>query len=315
MSAFYLAPLEGITGYIYRNAVAKHFGKGIDKYYSPFLMPHIKVPMTKKEQNDIEPSNNKDVNLVPQILTNDSAGFSFLEKALRDLGYEEINLNLGCPSKTVANKGRGSGFLMYPDKLDKFLYEIYEKAGGVISIKTRIGDSDPDEFHKILEIYNKYPVHELTIHPRLKVQGYSGNPYTSCYIDALKDSKNPVCYNGDICTRDDFDKLCNESGKATDNMRVMIGRGMIANPGLIRELSSGVKITSKELLAFLKQLEDDYSSVLFGETHVLFKMKEAWSYMGRLFPDEEKLLKKLYKAKHLNEYEMLALEIVNRLKY
>jgi len=313
MAHFYLAPLEGITGYIFRNAVNNHFGTGIEKFYAPFIMPHIKVPMSNKDINDICTEHNSRINMIPQILTNDAEGFTFLEKAIREYGYEEINLNLGCPSKTVVSKGRGSGFLRYPDKLDQFLYSIYENAGGPISIKTRLGDSDPDEFEEILEIYNKYPVHELTIHARVRSQAYFGEPYYSYYVDALSKSKCPVCYNGDIWDKNAYDRLLKLSGIKESEIRVMIGRGVIANPGLIRELSTGQKMTSDELNAFLKQLQNDYSSVLCGDTHIMFKMKEVWTYLRRLFPKEDKLLKKLMKTKSLSEYEIISGEIVSKM--
>lgn len=310
MAHFYVAPLEGITGYIFRNAVNDHFGDGIEKFYAPFIMPHIKVPMSNKDVNDICREHNSSLNMIPQILTNDAEGFTFLEKAIRDYGYSEINLNLGCPSKTVVSKGRGSGFLRYPSKLDEFLYKIYENAGGPISIKTRLGDSDPDEFAEILEIYNKYPVHELTIHARVRTQAYHGEPLIPYYIDALAKSKCPVCYNGDIWDDKAYKSLVEKARINNDEMRVMIGRGVVANPGLIKELSTGHKMTSDELWAFLVQLKNDYASVLSGDTHILFKMKEVWTYIRRLFPDEDKLLKKLMKAKTVSEYEIISRQIV-----
>ena len=313
MAHFYLAPLEGITGYIFRNAVNEHFGEGVEKFFTPFIMPHIKVPMSSKEVNDISSDNNAGLNLVPQILTNDAEGFTFLEKSIREYGYSEINLNLGCPSKTVVSKGRGSGFLKYPDKLDAFLYQIFENAGGAISVKTRLGDSDPDEFYDIIKIYNKYPIHELTIHPRIRTQGYSGTPITTYFLDALKTSKCPVCYNGDIWDYAAYEKLCADAH--SHELNVMIGRGMVANPGLIRELSTGQKMDSAELQAFLDTIESSYASVFFGDTNVLFKMKEIWTYMRRLFPNDDKLIKKLMKTKNLREYEIISSEIVSHLHW
>lgn len=313
MAHFYVAPLEGITGYIFRNAVNDCFGTGIEKFYAPFIMPHIKVPMSKKDVNDICTEHNSKLNLIPQILTNDAEGFTFLEKSIREYGYEEINLNLGCPSKTVVSKGRGSGFLRYPDKLDSFLYTIYENAGGPISIKTRLGDTNPDEFEEILEIYNKYPVHELTIHARVRSEAYFGTPHTSYYVDALSKSKCPVCYNGDIWDKNSYDSLLMGSGLDDSSIRVMIGRGVVANPALIRELTTGEAITPRELLSYIDRLKNDYASVLFGDTNVLFKMKEVFTYMRRLFPGQDKLLKKLMKAKTLSEFDIICRELVSTL--
>ena len=325
MSVFYLAPLEGITGYIFRNAVMDMFSEGVDKVYAPFIMPHIKIPMSKKDMDDIGYEHNRHGKLVPQILTNDPEGFKVLETAMRECGHKEINLNLGCPSRTVTSKGRGSGFLSYPQALDDFLYRIYENAAGPISIKTRIGGDDPEEFPRLLEIFNKYPVYELTVHPRIRTQAYNGTPYREFYYYALKYSKNPVCYNGDIYNEMDLNRLileCPEDAlknrlsrhpsdteNSTFSPAVMIGRGMVRNPGLIRELTTGQKAMSAELSDFLKRLRDDYSMVFSGDTPVLFKMKEIWSYMGVIFPEGERDIKKMLKCKSLAEYAMYETKI------
>ena len=174
---FYLAPLEGITGYIYRNALHDFYGTGIDKYFMPFLAPHTKRSFNAKEKNDILPEHNKDLYAVPQILTNNASDFLRIEKDLRALGYEEININLGCPSGTVVSKGRGAGFLAKKDELDAFLEEIFEKTEGKISLKTRIGVEEPEEFYELLEIYNQYPLEELIIHPRVQKELYQGKPH------------------------------------------------------------------------------------------------------------------------------------------
>lgn len=319
----YLAPLEGITGHIYRSVVNEMFGDSIDKYYTPFLMPHIKKPMTSKDINEILPENNKDMNLVVQILTNDSKGFSFLESAIRDYGYDEINLNLGCPSPTVCNKGRGSGFLAYTDEVDRFLDDIFSNAKGKISVKTRIGADSPEEFTRILEIYNKYPIYELTIHPRIRREMYNGVPHLDVFKYALSNSKNPVCYNGDIVDKASFYLILNtvQSEKQVDfqndnqmergcNFPIMVGRGMIMNPALIRELKGGEAVIGEELSIFLRRLREEYTRVFDGPTPVLFKMKEVWSYMRRLFPNDEKLIKKLLKTKSLSEYLIIEKQIL-----
>ena len=155
---FYLAPLEGITGYIYRNAQHDFFGAGIDKYFMPFLAPHTKRSFNAKEKNDILPEHNAGMYAVPQILTNSAADFLRIEKDLGAFGYRELNINLGCPSGTVVSKGRGAGFLASPEKLDQFLEEIFSKTEAKISLKTRIGMEEPEEFFRLLEIYNKYPL-------------------------------------------------------------------------------------------------------------------------------------------------------------
>ena len=121
-----MAPLEGITGYIYRKTYAKYFG-GVDKYFSPFISPNQKRICRTREQKDILPENNAGLYLVPQIMTNQADMFIKTVKYLQQYGYQEFNLNLGCPASTVVTKMKGSGFLAQPEKLEQFLEQIYEK--------------------------------------------------------------------------------------------------------------------------------------------------------------------------------------------
>ena len=160
---YYMAPMEGLTGYIYRNAYQKYF-HDIDRYFTPFI---TNKKLDFKVKKDIDPEHNQGMEVVPQILTNDAKGFLDTVEKVKGYGYDEVNLNLGCPSKTVVSKGRGSGFLIHTEELNRFLDEIYAKADVKISIKTRIGKFDADEWGELLRIYNQYPLEELIVHPRV----------------------------------------------------------------------------------------------------------------------------------------------------
>ncbi len=203
---YYLAPMEGITGYIYRNSYDKFFNN-IDKYFTPFIVPNKSRSLKTKELRDVLPENNKGINVVPQILTNDSEGFIITARKLQQLGYNEINLNLGCPAGTVVSKNRGSGFLAKREELDIFLNEIFKIRDMRISIKTRIGKDNPEEFYELIKIYNKYPIEELIIHPRTQKDFYGNKPNLDVFKDAINLSVNPICYNGDIFTTNDYNKL------------------------------------------------------------------------------------------------------------
>ena len=188
-----MAPLEAVTTWIYRQAHAKIYGR-LDKYFIPFLEPHEKRDFKTRELQEILPEHNENIYAVPQILTNRSEGFIKLAKALKDWGYEEINLNLGCPSKTVVTKGKGSGFLAKPEELERFLTEIFDSLSGEvkISVKTRIGKEDPEEFPALLELFNKYPMEELIIHPRVQKDFYKNQPNLGAFHDAVEESKIPI---------------------------------------------------------------------------------------------------------------------------
>ena len=186
---FYLAPMEGLTGYIYRNTYEKFFGN-IDKYFTPFITSNASTSLKTKELRDLLPENNKGLNIVPQILTNSSEGFLNTCTKLEKLGYENVNLNLGCPSGTVVSKSRGSGFLIKTEQLDRFLEEIFNGSNMSISIKTRLGKHDSDEMYDLLEIYNKYPVQELIVHPRTQKDFYNNKPNLEIFSDVLSKCKS-----------------------------------------------------------------------------------------------------------------------------
>lgn len=303
---FYFAPLEGITNYVYRNVYEKHFG-GMNKYFSPFISTNQHFGIQSKEKKDVDPENNKDLFLVPQILTNNAEQFCDMAEKMADLGYREINLNLGCPSKTVVTKKKGSGFLAYPEELDRFLGEIYEGCQGMeISLKTRIGMENPGEFEHLLEIYNQYPLKELIIHPRLQIDYYKNHPNMEAFAYALENAKAPLCYNGDLYTVEDIRNF-QKNYPMID--RIMLGRGPLKAPTLMKELQ-GEERDLKLWYHFLTELCERYEEVLFGETNVLYKLKEHWYYLFQSLPDSEKAVKAMRKIRHLDDYKVLVKSIL-----
>jgi len=175
-----------------------------------------------------------------------------------------------------------------------------------ISIKTRIGKMDPDEFYRILEIYNKYKLEELIIHPRLQSDYYKNHPNMEMFAYAMQESKNPLCYNGDLFTVEDvMDFQKNHPQVDT----IMLGRGVMRNPGIVEQLLEGTPLDKEKLRAFHDDLLKEYIEYNSGIIPVLFKMKEIWAYMGVAFPGGEKCLKKLRKTDKLEVYE----EMVNEL--
>ena len=313
-----LAPMEGITTYIYRNAIAKYYG-GIDRYYTPFLTAsHLKG----RELRDVHPDNNKGLDLVPQILTNDSELFLTITRQLADLGYTEVNLNLGCPSGTVVSKGRGAGFLDYPDKLDKFLYDIFEGCNDKIqiSIKTRIGMDFLSEWEDILKVYIKYPIKELIIHPRLRNEFYDGEVHLEAFdlaqdmfsvegvsskkkLTDVDSSKVKLCYNGDIIDKPTFSNVI--SIIRDDDPYIMIGRGLLMNPNLANELKSGIspEFDKKRFSEFLSEITDNYIEEMSSEKQVVMKMKELWTYIARGLNLDKKQLKEIYKCTRFPDYK------------
>lgn len=302
---YYFAPMEGLTDSIYRELHSRYF-PGLDRYYTPFLSPTAHRALTPKEKREIPRADTLGYSLIPQVLTKNAHDFLWLAQQCADLGYSQVNLNLGCPSGTVTAKGKGAGMLKEPDVLDAFLYEIFSKQPLPVSVKTRIGFSSPEEFEKLLEIFNRYPICELTIHPRVRTQFYNGPVEMHVFEHALSNSRNPLCYNGNICSCDDITILeCKYPGLQS----VMLGRGLIADPGM---LSPG-RNTAANLRAFHDELLQRYIETFGGARNAMFRMKENWRHMLCKFENAEKLGKQLRKATDINEYRHITREIFNTL--
>lgn len=294
------APLEGLTGYAYRAVHRSFFPHDIDHYYAPFLATKQNRPFTSRELRDLIPAHNEGVPLVPQLLTNRAEDFIRAAKELATLGYDEINFNLGCPSPTVAAKGKGSGFLAKPQELDAFFAEIFSADIPAVSVKTRIGLESADEFSALLDIYNHYPIKELIIHPRTKSDYYRNPPDLTVFREALSRSVYPVCYNGNLFTADDVHAFSAEFPTVD---AVMIGRGLLANPALISEINGTGMLDTALMREFHEALYAAYRRTIHGERNVLFAMKEIWFYFITMFEDAAKYAKKIRKTEHLSDYE------------
>ena len=302
---FYLAPMESVTGYVYRNVYQAMFGD-MDKYVTPFIAPSKKKILKTRERKEVAPEHNQGMYVVPQILTNDAEQFLTTCNTLSELGYREVNLNLGCPMATVVSKKKGSGFLEDPDRLDRFFDTVFEemekqpeKQRCKISVKTRLGVEFPEEFADILQIYNRYPISEVIIHPRLQKDFYNNHPNLDIFAETLQQCVHPICYNGDIFTAEDY-RVFRERFPQVD--RIMLGRGVIANPGLVREIRTGQQVTAVELKEYHDRLYAGYREEMDCERDALFKMKEVWFYLGKMFPGAERELKKVKNAVRPEEY-------------
>lgn len=300
---YYFAPMEGLTDSIYRRLHHKYFS-GVDRYYMPFLSPTVHRTLTPKENRELPMADSVDFTAVPQVLTKNSGDFLWAAARCAERGYSEVNLNAGCPSGTVVAKGKGSGLLADPEGLDRFLGEIFEKTPLPISVKTRLGMTDPEEFPKILEVYNRYPIKELTVHPRVRKQFYDGNVDLEMFRYCLENSCSPVCYNGDLRNLSEVKAFAKDWPQVET---VMIGRGLIGNPGML----SGTDAATLE--AFHNELLEEYLTAFGGSRNAMFRMKENWHLMLGLFEDSEKLGKKLRKTTDLQEYRTITAAIFHTL--
>jgi len=301
---YYFAPMEGLTDSIYRRLHHKYF-PGVDRYYMPFLSPTIHRQLTHKEDRELPMADSVGFVAVPQVLTKVADDFLWAAQVCRDRGYDEVNLNIGCPSGTVVAKGKGSGMLRDPAALDGFLEEIFAKSPLPVSVKTRLGLEKSEEFPAILEVLNRYPIKELTVHPRVRKQFYDGNVDMEMFDYAVKNSKNPLCYNGDILTLSQAEELLKTYPEIQS---VMIGRGLIADPGM---LSGG---TDKAALkGFMDELMAVYEVEFGGSRNAIFRLKENWGFLHNRFEGCDKLWKRLRKTTDAAEFKSITAEIFHTL--
>ena len=323
----YLAPMEGITGHIVRNAFLHHFGQ-IDKYFTPFI-PAAKR-LSRKILRDIDPANNEGIRLIPQLISNRSDEILDMIRQLKDRGFSEFNINLGCPSGTVVSKKRGSGMLLYPQELDRFLDGIYSCADVPVSVKTRIGFYSVDEWPTLLAIYRRYPMSEFIIHPRVRAEMYTGFPHLEAFQAAYEvfaendtDAANAaskasiapaarLCYNGDIWDTACYADVMKHFPKLS---AVMIGRGLLARPDLACCIKGvPVQDTREKIRAFCDEIYDGYLSIFSGEKDVFMHMKEIWANLGKSFQDSDRLVRKLMKSQSPSEYRYLMDQIFDTLE-
>lgn len=326
----YLAPLEGVTGHVFREAYDLFYGD-LDKYFTPFISAndHLNYK-TIRELGLISNENGYEAlklhaPLVPQILGNDADKVLATMSEILDISsnaetpYREFNLNFGCPSGTVTAKGRGSGILKDLIKMDDFLDRVFkgsEDLGVKISLKTRIGWSDEKDWPEIVRIYADYPFEEIIIHPRVRADQYNGEPRKAAFTYALSHLNVPLCYNGDIKTREDYLELCKllpPFGK------IMLGRGIVRNPELAEDIrkssqKSDATVDDKsrdigKLRDFVEVLEKGYLEEMSCEEHAVMRLKEFWLYFGDSFEGYDKEKREIKKAKSLREYKTITRKI------
>ncbi len=313
IARFDFAPLDGITKRVFRRVWHKHFG-GADRYFVPFISPTDQHVITPRDRRELE--NPENLPQVPQVMAKQAADFVWAAEALADMGYGEVNLNLGCPSGTVTAKGKGSGLLLDPDRLDRFLDQVFSGTRVPVSVKTRLGYNVPEEFPRLLEIFNRYPIACLTVHPRVRPEKYRGAVHMDQFALAVAESKNPVCYNGDLTSVAGVRAL---ETRFPNLNAAMIGRGAIADPALFRRLRGGPAATKEELQTFTTELYQAYQDFYAqaapdGQAAPASqRMKEVWFYLIHLFAGGERLGGRMRRSRGPRAYEELETQIFQEL--
>ena len=294
-----LGPFQGITDAPFRNVFKKHF-VGIDKYYTPFFTGIQKDHAKNMQVEEINPRFNDVETLTPQILSTNAEEILRFASQCKELGYKEINLNMGCPFPRVANKKRGCGLLPYPEKIDALLGGVFEKIDIKFSVKCRLGYFNPDEIVPVIEVFNRYPLSELIIHPRIGKQLYKGEADVQRFVELMPMIKAPLVYNGDIISIESFERI-REQVKPVNEF--MLGRGLLANPFLAEEIKTNGSRDKERLHTYVIDLYEDRLRHAGGSPKVLGRMKELWSYLMNSFDEPQDIWRKIKKINALEEYE------------
>ncbi|WP_024866759.1 tRNA dihydrouridine synthase [Butyrivibrio sp. FCS014] len=313
---YYYAPMEGITLYPLRNTHKKIFGEGVDKYFTPFVTTPKNLHFKKREKKDILPEHiegfkdySKEISV--QIMSGNVETFVWGARQIRQLGYRDLNLNLGCPAPTVINRHKGAGLLTdgyYLEEMLKGIFNELKDDDMDISLKTRLGFYDPDEAKDLMESYARFPVKELIIHARVREDYYSGKARIEAFKDAVRayrdfGGKADICYNGDVNSPEDLERIMESLGDVRDEVSaVMMGRGLLYDPALVRRLCGGDGLHPEELRTYLSELYRGYSEYIPEDRNVICKMLEHWAFLHVHFKDCEKHLKAIRKAKTKGEY-------------
>lgn len=296
------SPLQGFTDFRFRNTFHNVMG-GIDTYYAPYIRLDGKKEIKKQTQRDLQPANNQTPRLIPQVLTNNASDFIGIAKQMQQLGYSELNWNLGCPYPMVSKRGMGAGLLNNPTQIDQVLQQVVSESNIKISVKMRLGLESKFEIFEVLPILNKYPLQNIIIHPRIGKQLYKGEVDLDVFEKCIGLTPHTICYNGDINSVDKFRELAN---RFPDIKHWLIGRGLFSDPFLPQMIkNNSLQYPENKLEQFSKFhdiLFHEYETALSGSSHLLHKMCALWEYFAHLFPNTPKAFKMIKKAKNIKAY-------------
>ncbi len=303
------SPLQGFTDFRFRNAFHHYFG-GIDTFYSPYIKLNGKLVIKGSYERDILPENNTTLEVIPQIITNDAEEFLFVAKYVQQLGYKELNWNLGCPYPMVAKCGMGSGLISNTSQIEHILKRVHNETDIIVSMKMRMGYENPTEILDVFPILEQYPIKNIAIHARIGKQLYKGGVDLDSFQKCLDTSKQKIYYNGDITSVEKF-RMMQERFPSIDHW--MIGRGLIADPFLPSMIKNNTTEYPKNKLEIFEAFHDtiyqEYDAYLSGPTPIRMKMLGFWEYFSESFSNPQKTFKKIKKAGNSKNYEIAVKEI------
>ncbi|MDR3651789.1 MAG: tRNA-dihydrouridine synthase family protein [Paludibacter sp.] len=308
----YLAPLQGLTDWIFRESFSEHIGR-FDKTFTPFVRVQSGGFYRPSQCNDMLPAHNTFQKPVPQFLGKDADSFKLFEELCHEHNYTEANINMGCPFPMITGKAMGAGLLSHPADVSKLLEDIFTDTQLKISIKCRLGQENSTEFQALIPVFNDFPMEEIIIHPRVGKQQYKGEIDVNAFALYAPQLKHPICYNGDILTINDVEQI---QTLAPQVDRFMIGRGILQNPFLLAEIQKQAISQNQKAdilrnfhLSIIEHCKQKYS----GDLHFLKRLEELWEYHHLAFEDGRKIYKQVKKCKNLVQYEAVVFKAINEM--
>lgn len=297
------SPLQGFTDYRFRNSIQRFFG-GIDTYYAPYIRLNGKFEIKPIYERDLALKNNASLEVIPQVMTCDADEFLFVAKYVRSLGYTELNWNLGCPYPMVTNRGMGSGMINSPDKIDQVLHRAHSESDILVSMKMRMGYAQSGEILRTFPVLAKYPLKNIAIHARIGAQLYDGGVDLDAFERCVEESPHKLYYNGDITSVAGFREM-QDRFPSIDHW--MLGRGLIADPFLPMMIKNNTLVYPEDRMEIFSKFHDtllyEYEQSLSGAKHVIMKMLSFWEYFSLSFPNSNQMVKKIKKAKTMEDYD------------
>lgn len=303
------SPLQGYTDFRFRNAIHQYFG-GVDTFYAPYIKLNGKLEIKSSYQRDLNPDHNRVPELIPQLMTASAEEFLFVAKYVQELGYTELNWNLGCPYPMACKRGMGAGLVHDAEKINEILDQVHSKSDITVSMKMRMGYDSPLEILDVLPILDQYPLKNIAVHARIGKQIYKGQVDLASFNNCVKNTKHTMYYNGDITSVERFNEM---KDTFPSIQHWMIGRGLIIDPFLPQMIKAQTKEYPANRWAVLQTFHDDlfqqYDASLSGSSHILSKMLNFWEYFCLGFSNPKKAYKKIKKAKNIIAYKIAVKEL------
>jgi len=297
-----LAPLQTYTDFHFRNAHQQVFN-GVDKFYAPYLKLNNDGTIKEGPKKDILPKNNPFSPVIPQLMACNTDEFMIMADYISDLGYSELNWNLGCPYPMVTNRDRGAGLLDRPHVICKILEEVTEKTDLKIGLKMRMGLNSTEDILSILPALNQFDLTEIIIHARYAKQLYTGSPDYERFEECIPHTHHSLTFNGDITDADELHEL---KQRFPSIHSWMIGRGAMINPALFEEIKSGSYDPSdlyrSKLFTFSKKLEESLLNANDSPGYALGKLQSYWEYLSEGLSDGKQIYRKIKKLKDTSDF-------------